>query len=672
MSNRAVPVLLALAVVASLAPGAAAAQEAILSLDQIVVTATRIASTILASPDHVTVVSGDELASALSVADALHQAAGVAVTDNGTAGSVQSLSLRGSTAAQVLVLVDGVRLNDSRQGGADLSMIPVDNIERIEIVRGGSSALYGADAMGGVVNIITKDKARERFKLSLTNGGYVPHDSIRVMENLPSAAEQSVPATAADLVDTQELSASFSSPLGPADFIASGSFTRAANGFTWYDSQYVGGYRRRVNAGLLGGDATVSLGMPLGDGRLRLRGQASYQDIGAPGIISTYVDPNYGSLFSTDARQQQTLLETALSYATPRFLSPLLSLDSKLYYKYSRLDYQNPDPIGALEKPVDDSHQLHTLGLEAAQKLSALDFGQLLYGGNLMVDYVSSTAIGQKNRVSGGFFLEAPLYLSSRLTLSPMLRYDLYTDFPASLTYKLAAVLAVSQSVSLKASGERSYRVPTLNDLYWPDADGAVGNPGLVPEIGYSGELGVTAVNERLQFNFFGFVRYIQDGIQWVYTTVYQPVNIGEALYPGFETDLEYTIFKWLRVSAGYAFLYSYVLNSGGVAYSLADDIRAGYAPIHSLDVGLVLEFGATKLGINARYVSQRYSGVEGEPGTTSLDPYLLLNVQLKQRLGDRWSMTLEGKNLLNQVYQSLDGYPMPPLSFWTGVELRI
>ena len=135
-----------------------------LSLDQIVVTATRIAGTILASPDHVTVVSGEQLAAAVSVADALQEAAGVSVADNGTAGSVQSLSLRGSTAAQVLILVDGVRLNDSRQGGADLSQIPVDNIERIEIVRGGTSALYGADAVAGVVNIITKTKADQTLQ----------------------------------------------------------------------------------------------------------------------------------------------------------------------------------------------------------------------------------------------------------------------------------------------------------------------------------------------------------------------------------------------------------------------------------------------------------------------------------------------------------------------------
>ncbi len=667
MNKRTALLLLALA-----AAALAGAQEAPLSVEKVVVTATRIAGTILASPDHVTVVSGEELAGALSAADALERVVGVSVPDNGTAGSVQSLSIRGSTAAQVLVLVDGVRLNDSRQGGADLSVIPVDNIERIEIVRGGASALYGADAMGGVVNIITRDKAEDRFRLSLASGGYVPRDAVKVTENLPSAIEETVGANALDLFDTQKLSASFSSGLGRTDLFVSGSFSRAGNGFTWYDGQYVDDYRRRVNAGLLGGDLTASLGLPLGYGRLRLRGQASYQEIGAPGLSNTYVDPDYGALFSTDAGQQQTLLQAALSYVTPRFLSPALTLDWKLFYKYSRLDYQNPDPLGALELAVDDSHKLHTLGIELLQELSALDFAQVVYGGNLQVEKALSTAIGDKGRVSGGVFLEAPLYLSSWLTLTPMLRYDLSSGFPGSLTYKLAAVAALSETISLKASAARSYRAPTLNDLYWPNDGMVSGNPDLRPESGYNAELGLTAAAERLQFNFFAFLRYVQDGIQWAFTTIYQPVNIGEALYPGFETDLELTIVKGLRLSAGYTFLYSYVLNSSGTGYTLADDIRAGYAPVHSLDAGLVLELGATRLGVNAQYVGQRYSAVEGEFGTSSLDPYLVLNAEVRRELGGHWSLTLEGKNLLNQVYESLDGYPMPPLSFWLGAELKL
>ena len=96
-----------------------------------------------------------------------------------------------------------------------------------------------------------------------------------------------------------------------------------------------------------------------------------------------------------------------------------------------------------------------------------------------------------------------------------MARYDLYSDFPASLTYKLAAVAALSEQVSLKASGARSYRAPTMNDLYWNEMLRPSGNPDLRPETGYTGELGVTVVRSRLEANLFAFIRYVLDGIEW-------------------------------------------------------------------------------------------------------------------------------------------------------------
>ena len=239
MSKRTVLVLLALAAVAALC----AAQDTSLAVEKIVVTATRIAGTILASPDHITVVSGEELAGALSAAEALESVAGVSVSDNGTVGSVQSVSLRGSAAAQVLVLVDGVRLNDSRQGAPDLSQIPVDNIERIEIVRGGTSALYGADAVAGVVNIITKDKAEDRFRLSLTNGSYLPRDAARCEDGVGADTGRSeLPGPGGHAEDRGAAFAGAGCRWTCCSRVPSRVPTTASSGTT---IRYIDGYRRR-------------------------------------------------------------------------------------------------------------------------------------------------------------------------------------------------------------------------------------------------------------------------------------------------------------------------------------------------------------------------------------------------------------------------------------------
>jgi vitamin B12 transporter len=647
MYKRAALSLLALAAVAALAP----AQDEPLAVEKIVVTATRIAGTILASPDHVTVVSGAELAGAVSAAEALERVAGVSLKDNGTAGSIQLVSLRGSTSAQVLVLVDGVRLNDSRQGPPDLSWIPVDNIERIEIVRGGTSALYGADAVAGVVNIITKDKAEDRFRLSLTNGSYLPREAVE----WDGAVQTPVEANYLDLVDTQRVGAQLSQPMGPADLLVTGSFTRAANGFVWYDEVVVDDYRRRFNAGLLEADAAVSLAAPAGEGRTGLKLQASYADAQVPGDLT---------LVMTEAEQQAFCFQAQAFFQTPRLVSPLLSLDARVFYKYSRLGYENP--IWS----TDDDHRLHTVGMEAFQKLAVTDWLQAVYGANALLDLADSTLIGRKTRLSGGAFLEVPVYLGP-LTLTPLARYDLYSDFPGSLTYKLAAVLALTDSVSLKASAARSYRAPTLNDLYWIDPWGFMaGNPDLRPETGYTGELGITVIAGRLEANLFGFVRYVRDGIQWDLVAMPNiPVNIGEALFPGAEADLVLEALPGLRLTGSYTFLYSFVLEGASASYSFADDKRAIYSPVHKADLAVSYERKRTWIGVDAELVGERF---KDEANTGRLEPYLVLNAEARRVLNDHLTVTLAGKNLLKQVYQTAFGYPMPPLSFWVGAELRL
>jgi outer membrane cobalamin receptor len=649
MNKRNVLALLAAVLLA--ATLGAADTEMELELEQIVVTATRTATTILDSPDHVTVVSGEELNSALSAAEALERVAGVSFKDNGTTGSLQSLSIRGSTSAQVLVLVDGVRLSDNRQGAPDLSRIPVDNIERIEIVRGGTSALYGADAVAGVVNIITKDKAEERFRLSLTNGSYIPRDAVEY----DGAIQTPVEANYLDLVDTQRLGAQLSQALGPAELLVTGSFTRANNGFIWYDDQVVDDYRRRFNAGLLEGDATVSLSAPAGEGRMGLKVQAGYADTRVPGDLTFVL---------TEAEQQDSSFQAQAFFRTPRLGSPLLTLDAHFFYKYSRLQYENP-----VSSTVAD-HRLHTIGLDASQKLAASDWLQLVYGGNLVFDSAQSTEFDKtQTRLSGGAFLEIPLYLLSWLTLTPMVRYDLYSDFPASLTYKLAAVASLSEKVSLKANAARSYRAPTLNDLYWSEP-WMVGNQDLLPETGYSGELGVTMIGERLEANLFAFIRYVMNGIEWDWNVFPgKAINVGEALFPGAEVDLSLELLPGLRLTGSYTFLYSFLLKWYDTAYSFGDDKRAIYSPVHKADLALSYETERTRLGVDAEYVGERFAD---EAHAKRLDPYLVLNAEARQMLNDQLSLTLAGKNLLNRVYQTAYGYVMPPLSFWVGAELRL
>jgi outer membrane cobalamin receptor len=154
----------------------ARAEEADVKLPEVVVTATKTEKDPKDVTQSVTVITADDIkkSGATTAGEAIQNTVGMRIRDNGPEGAEASVSIRGATSAQVLVLLDGRRLNSPRTGGYNLSDLPVplDSIERIEIVRGPSSALYGADAAGGVVNIITKKPKESKTTAEASAGSH--------------------------------------------------------------------------------------------------------------------------------------------------------------------------------------------------------------------------------------------------------------------------------------------------------------------------------------------------------------------------------------------------------------------------------------------------------------------------------------------------------------------
>ena len=141
------------------------AMGAEVELGQVVVTATRTEVEISDAPQSISVITKEEIRNTpdRTIPEIIQRAAGVQINQNGPIGAIATAQIRGSEAGQVLILIDGRRINDAQNGLFDLSSLPLtkDDIERIEVLRGGASALYGSDAMGGVINIITNPSKEE-------------------------------------------------------------------------------------------------------------------------------------------------------------------------------------------------------------------------------------------------------------------------------------------------------------------------------------------------------------------------------------------------------------------------------------------------------------------------------------------------------------------------------
>ena len=622
------------------------------ALATIEITASRIQEPTSVAPQAVSVVDSATIRSqgVTTVAEALTLVPGVEITDKGAAGAQLSATIRGSTSNQVLVLVDGVRANDPLTGLADLTRLPLDNVDRIEVVRGGSSSLYGGDAVGGVINIITKKQPRP-FAFSIENGSYLPQSRV-VGLGLSKTKEG---ASASDLVDSQKLSFSWGPRVGSASFRMAGGAEQAGNNYTYIDAN--GDQRQRQNAELLSGDLALGAGLDLPDATLNLDASGAYSKKGVPGSEA---------LPSLTAIEDDSSARVALNYNADRFLSDAFTLDATAHAEYASVDY-----VDSAAPANNGHHKSLTAGTELSQKAYLGDAFTLVYGSSFSWIGASSNDLGSPTRLTGGAFVE-PAMTIGKLVIRPSLRYDYYSDFsPNAPLGGIGAAMGASYELadgeSLKANLTRTYRVPCFDDLYWPASDGAQGNPSLKPETAYELDVGYERSRQAFGFSATLYARYAQDVILWEPGSdgIWRPSNYGVAFYPGAELDLHAKLADGLEVTTNYSYLRSFALD-GGLGF--ADDKRLPFTPEHNLKASITGNLAGAAWTLSETFVSPRYLNT----ANVAMDPsYFVLDAIVRTHVNKRLSLYLALDNLLGEAYSVVDGYPMPGTKIRTGLEFR-
>ncbi len=638
-------------------------------LNEIVVTATRIDSPILESPSFVTVITPADIqqSGAVDPSAVLSQQSGVVINDYGPLGAGKTVSIRGSTSSQVLVLVDGIRLNSSFNGYVDISKISMGSVDHIEVVQGGAGTLWGTGAVGGVINIITKQPAETSIDLEITNGSYLPHDSTSVQTvseaTFPyTTSSISVPLSVATLFDNQKISLGLSGKLGSIGLSGGGSYVRAANAFVWNDTSGLNDWRQRNNAQDDALSAYVGLQVPLFGGTLSTRGSLDHSVIGVPGSLSSP---------TSQSGQEDTAATGSFGFTTDQFIAESLSLDVKGSYRFWQETLK--DPQAAAPAPTQSLHTMNSGNLDLTQKLTVSEALSAVYGGSGSFERVDSTNIvGGRDRLSLAAFLSVPFSPIESLTITPSLRYDYYSDFPGYLSYQLGAVLLLSDRLSLKTSLGSAYRVPTFSDLYWTDSYGDVGNPNLKPETSYNGEIGLSFADERVSLESSLFARLTYDQINWNFNAFpVMPVNISESLLPGVEVHATVRLTDQISIEANYSFIYNLLLSYLGTSYSVTDNMRVPFVPLHDLSVIGRLQTGIHSLNLELEYVSEKETSTPDFP-SSKLPGYALISAGYRIAATEHLVFSLTLRNILNTLYYTQVGYPMPPFSVVTGAQLHL
>ena len=465
---------------------------------EVVVTATRRRQAKQTASAAVTVITRAEIAAsgAPTVAEVLRGAAGIDIPRQGPLGAAALPSLRGSSAGQVLVLVDGRRLNSPQHGDVDLSDIAIENVERIEVVRGGASALYGSDAVGGVINIITRAPSGE------------PEESGFRRDMAPSTrscSRGSPGAPAACATPSQH-----SAPPRPTTLSS-------------FDAQ-AGREQTRNNAGYHSWDASVKLVADLGASRqLTFSAERSDAEKDLPGATS-YPTP------AAEQRDQRTLLD--LHYLTP--LGEGGDITGRLYRVEQENRYLDPDSFPA---PTDATHRT-VMDVGEVLGHSRLSGSQVLtYGIEARNQRLKSSMLGQHSRTTAAVYVQDQVELG-RFQAIPGIRADFAKGFEGEISPKLGLVYQASEQMTLRANVGRSFRAPTLNDLYWPSDSFSTGNPNLRSEHAVTADIGAMwRPAPSLELDATAFTHRVSDLISWQAGVVapdkWSPVNVGRRASAG-------------------------------------------------------------------------------------------------------------------------------------------
>ncbi|MHC1692584.1 MAG: TonB-dependent receptor plug domain-containing protein [Sphaerochaetaceae bacterium] len=574
----------------------------------------------------VTVITSEDIVQshAETTAALVEHALGASFNSTGAVGSLQTVKIRGSNSTQVDIFLDGILMNSAHQGTFDLNSIPISMIDHIEIIRSGTGSLGKTNAVGGMVNIVTKKAVIQAkpFTVSVETGSFVPESYLD--------GDDSQQVNWIGLADAQKLDVRYSNAFGDVSLAVGSGGIFAQNNYTYLSTDET--IRLRDNAGLWGihGDVKVSYDLHEA-GSATLTNLTNYQHLETPGSLSY--------LSATDF-QNEFISTSNVGYQVDGLLDGLLDISSYGAYTFNQTEYQS------YSLSIHDK-QRADMGSDLVWRLS--ENVKVDTSLSLAWDGIESTEVGNHNRYTTSGSIASSIYLyNGILSVHPMVRVDHSNDFGLAPSVSLGIVSALSDSLSLQANVGYAHQAPTFSDLYWPDSYGMVGNPDLVPEKALSADIGTSWSGSGISYTGTVFVRNTEDLILWIFeNSYYSPVNMGQAFFLGTEQSVELALAGGFTLHANYIFNYSWDLSN---SQTFANNVRVPYVRMHTVNAGIDFQSGTWGASLDAQLLGE----------ASNLDQVFLLDATIDWDINGSTSVYAAIDNVLNTRYSLSSGYPMP------------
>lgn len=562
--------------------------------------------------------------------DIIKNSSAVFLKSYGTTSSLQTISINGLGAEHTLILIDGVKINSLQNAQVDLSLIPMESVAKIEIMPNGSSSIYGSEALGGVINIITNDR----------------------ISNNPEHDFQLNTSLSAGSFNTFRYAFNFYKQFNSFDLRAYYNREKSAGNYKYYYDNGINLIKKeRENASY----SLYDLGIHMqyiwnASNRLRFISTLSNQDKNVPGIET--------GTPSSLTKQKDRNLNNILY--VENILSRTLSLNTSFNYQ-NNLEHYNIEPL--THSYYKNSVYSLNPELKWSNENNNLVFGYNYLYGNLNSNEIEDLAQRNQHAV----YLSSGIFLFKGLQIFPSARFDYFSDINKKVvTYKLGFNYQPIRELdlSLKANAGKNFRAPTFNDLYWKES----GNPDLKPENSFNAEAGIIYLFENLldgQFEITYTYINAKDKIVWTpqRNLLWAPFNISKSESNNFLFNLslnkKFNDDYLVRFDSGLNLVHSRKTDK-----SYTNDPTEGkyfiYVPLQTIKLGLMFEFNFLSLNLFYTHIGTRYSDLENK---RSLNPYNLLDGNISCKM-NFWHLEevlkLEVNNLTNTRYEVISGYPMP------------
>jgi len=579
----------------------------------------------------ITVIHAAEIAQmpARSVQDVLSLVSGIDVRQRGVNGAQADISIDGGTFDQLIVLVNGHKMSDPQTGHNMMNIpIPLDAIERIEILRGPAASRYGINGLSGVINIVTKKVKDNEISVSLTVGSNFNKDTIdhKLYSNY-----------GVQVMDSRKIN--------KWEHVAALSYD-GSNGYR-YNSSYT-------------------------QTKAMLSSQYAFSDKTQLQLLAGYINNDFDAkdyyAYPRDGESTERVETFVAGLRIPIHLNHTQTITPYLTYRYTYDDY-----IFIKDKPEVFRNQHHSNVIDAGVDYTFESaIGKNVIGFNTRWEMINSTNLGERQRENWGVFYENYNRLQSiDVRLGVFAHYNSVFGFNVYPQAELGYIIGPLHRLYLNAG--LGQRVPTFTDLYYTSPTN-MGNDALIPEKSLNVELGYRGQSEHWQYSVGAFHRWGYDMIDWIRkdtTEAWQVYNFSKINTLGLKAQVHFhqqlNTFL-LNVKSSYTYLQPNIVND-------QDPSKADYMSQYSINALEHHWVNQIKLSYAPYFMLLTHNWLQRYVSDTSIHPdlkksYHVFNLRLGYQQS-QWQMYLQAQNLTSEKYIEAGMVTMPQLWMSLGVQYR-